>query len=67
MPEGPGRLALQQSPIPGIDGSKAPVKYHMFSRKPASDKRLTRTDIRVRDNIDQKGCEVFTGLNARDL
>ncbi|NLF26612.1 MAG: substrate-binding domain-containing protein [Clostridiales bacterium] len=41
-------------------------EYHMFDRAPLTDKLLTRIDIRVRDNVDQKGYEVFTGFNARN-
>jgi LacI family transcriptional regulator len=42
-------------------------EYHMFSRAPRMEKLFTRIDIRVRDNVDQKGYEVFTGFNAREL
>lgn len=41
-------------------------EYHMFDRAPLMDKLLTRIDIRVRDNVDQKGYEVFTGFNTRN-
>lgn len=42
-------------------------EYHMLDQIPAEDKLFTRIDIRVRDNIDQKGYEIFTRLNRRGL
>jgi len=56
----------QESFLQGYMPVEILYEYHMFGRTPRTEKLFTRIDIRVRDNVDQKGYEVFTGLDARE-